>query len=222
MAHWPSDETLQAAFSWSTERYAITTVAPEGGTKKKEREAASKGVRLAARKRPVAPWVPTRQYQETAEAFEARQKQWTQEEKERRAQKRHERTALTLAQAMPLEKGDRLEFRTGNGWEALRVLEVSEAISHRPNFGEIKVYKCESVATSKIYPQIDLSSWRGAEGACQVRKVKRAAPPPPPTPTPAEMAEQKKAAAEAARAASHQTRRKVKCWMEWARVGGDF
>lgn len=113
------------------------------------------------------------------------------EEKERRAQKRHERTALMLAQAMPLEKGDRFEFRTGNGWEALRVLEVSAAISHRPNFGEIKVYKCESVATSKIYPQIDLSSWRGAEGACQVRKVKRAAPPPPPTPTPAEMAEQK-------------------------------
>ena len=117
---------------------------------------------------------------------------------------------------MPLEKGDRFEFRTSNGWEALRVLEVSAAISHRPNFGEIKVYKCESVATSKIYPQIDLSSWRGAEGACQVRKLKRVSPPPPPPST------QRKDAAHAARAATHQTCAKVKCWTRWVRVGGDF
>ena len=90
------------------------------------------------------------------------------------------------------------------------------------NFGEIKVYKCETVATGKIYPQVDLSSWRGAEGACQVRKVVRAAAAPPPPPTAAETAARRKDAAHAARAATHQTRAKVECWTQWVRVGGDF
>ena len=65
-------------------------------------------------------------------------------------------------------------MRMEGGWEHLRVLEVSDAISNRANFGAVKVYRCEAVGSGKIYPRIDLSSWRGAEGACQVKGVKRA------------------------------------------------
>ena len=91
-------------------------------------------------------------------------------------------------------------------------MEVSDAISHRANFGQIKVYSCKS--RSRLHPQVDLSSWRGAEGACQVRRVQHA-PAPPPT------VEEQCSATKEARRAPHQTRAKVACWERCPHVGGD-
>ena len=100
----------------------------------------------------------------------------------------------------------------GSAWERLLVMEVSDAISHRANFGQIKVYSCKS--RSRLHPQVDLSSWRGAEGACQVRRVQHA-PAPPPT------VEEQCSATKEARRAPHQTRAKVACWERCPHVGGD-
>ena len=106
------------------------------------------------------------------------------------------------------------------GWEHLRVLEVSDSISYRANFGAVKVYRCEAVGSGKIYPRIDLSSWRGAEGACQVKGVKRA-PRGARGAATARGAGGERSAALAARGAPNQTRSKVACWARYTRVGGD-
>ena len=110
------------------------------------------------------------------------------------------------------------------GWEHLRVLEVSDSISYRANFGAVKVYRCEAVGSGKIYPRIDLSSWRGAEGACQVKGVKRAprgARGAATAATPGATPGVPRSAALAARGAPNQTRSKVACWARYTRVGGD-
>ena len=59
-ARWPGDEVVSAP------PCDHVCGARGRGTKKNEREAASKGVRLAARKRPNAPLVPTRRHEESA------------------------------------------------------------------------------------------------------------------------------------------------------------
>ena len=121
--------------------------------------------------------------EEPACEFEARKRAWDREQKEKDARAGNERRALLLAKDFPLKKDDTFELKMGSAWERLLVLEVSDAISHRANFGQIKVYSCKSLTTGKLYPQVDLSSWRGAEGACQVRRVKHAPAPPAPPPT---------------------------------------
>ena len=101
-------------------------------------------------------------------------REWDSAAAEAKERATHERRAKALARERALAKGDTFHLRMEGGWEHLRVLEVSDAISNRANFGAVKVYRCEAVGSGKIYPRIDLSSWRGAEGACQVKGVKRA------------------------------------------------
>ena len=82
------------------------------------------------------------------------------------------------------------------------------------------LYRCEAVGSGKIYPRIDLSSWRGAEGACQVKGVKRA-PRGARGAATARGAGGERSAALAARGAQNQTRSKLACWARYTRVGGD-
>ena len=158
---------------------------------------------------------------EAEQVWRARKREWESAAEAARARAANERRAKVLAKDKPMGKGDTFSMRVEGEWDQLRVLEVSDALSHRANYGAIKVYKCESVKSGKTYPRVDLSSWRGAEGACQVKCVKRAPQETPTAPAAVPTALDQRNAAQAALTAKHQTRSRVACWMRYRRVGGD-